>query len=119
MILLILEKKGEKGNAPSRAKAYAIRVSANIALAPVNIWTRIEKENMIVPPTRPPESRKICAAGRPVGEVRTVLRSEMQKHRVTVNIHPTAAEIVTAQRIACGPIIAASCVSSDMCVVPS
>jgi hypothetical protein len=43
----------------------------------------------------------------------------MQKQKVMVSIQPIIPEIVTAYLIAIGPRIAALCVSSDMCVVPS
>ena len=109
----------ENGRAPSRAKAYAIRVSANIAEHPVKNWTRMTKNHIAVPPFTPPAFKKIWAAGRPVGLEMIASKSVVQKHIVTVKIQPRIPEIVTAQRIAIGPLIAASCVSSDMCVVPS
>lgn len=104
----------ENGKASSRAKAYAIRVSANMAEQPVKNCTRIAKDHIIVPPVLPPASRKICAAGSPVGDLRTASRSVMQKHIVTVNIHPKAPDTTTAVWIATGPLTAASWVSSDM-----
>lgn len=42
-----------------------------------------------------------------------------QKLNVMVSIQPTIPETMTARRMAIGPRMAASCVSSDMCVVPS
>lgn len=109
----------ENGSALSRANAKAMRVSANMAEQPVKNWTRMTKNHIAVPPDLPPALRKIWAAGMPVGELIMASRSVVQKQSVTVSIHPTNPDIVTAQRIAWGPRMAASCVSSDMCVVPS
>ena len=58
----------ENGRASSRANAYAILVSANIAEQPVKNWTSITQNHITVAPVLPPALRKICAAGRPVGE---------------------------------------------------
>lgn len=74
---------------------------------------------MAVPPLFPAAFKKICAAGIPVGELRMASRSVAQKQNVTVSIQPTTPDIVTAHRMAIGPRMAASCVSSDMWVVPS
>lgn len=90
----------EKGRALSRAKAKAMRVSANIAEQPVKNWTRMTKNHIIVPPVLPPALRKIWAAGMPVGELTMASRSVVQKQSVTVIIHPTKPDIVTAHRIA-------------------
>lgn len=49
----------ENGRASSRAKAYAIRVSASMAEQPVKNWTRMANPHMIVPPVFPPAFRKI------------------------------------------------------------
>ncbi len=57
----------ENGRASSRANAYAILVSANIAEHPVKNCTRMTKHHIAVPPLTPPAFKKICAAGRPVG----------------------------------------------------
>jgi hypothetical protein len=98
----------EKGKASSRANAYAILVSANMAEQPVKNWTRITKNHITVPPVRPPALRKICAAGIPVGLLRMASRSLMQKHIDTVSIHPKTPETRTAVRMATGPRMAAS-----------
>lgn len=104
----------ENGKAPSLANAYAILVSANSAEIPVKNWIRITKDHMIVPPTLPPAFKKIWAAGIPVGDVMVASRSPRQKQNVTVNIHPTIPDTMTAVLIAIGPRTAASWVSSDM-----
>jgi hypothetical protein len=77
------------------------------------------KNHITVPPVFPPALRNICAAGIPIGLAIIAPKSVVQKQNVTVKIHPTIPEIVTAYRIAIGPLIAALCVSSAMCVVPS
>ena len=86
----------EKGIAPSRANANPILVSASIAEHPVKNCTRIEKNHITVPPVLPPALRKIWAAGIPVGEPMIASKSVVQKHSVTVSIHPTIPDIVTA-----------------------
>lgn len=104
----------ENGNASSRAKAYAIRVSANMAEQPVKNCTSVASPHIIVPPVFPPALRKICAAGRPVGVFKISSRSVTQKHRQTVNIQPIAPETRTAVWMARGPKEAALWVSSDI-----
>ena len=69
---------------------------------------------MMVPPVRPPALRKIWAAGRPVGDARMLSKSLRQKQKVIVSIQPTIPETTMASRIARGPRIAASWVSSDI-----
>lgn len=49
----------EKGNASSRANAYAILVSASMAEHPVKNWINITQNHMLVPPLRPPAFKKI------------------------------------------------------------
>ena len=104
----------EKGKASSRANAYAILVSANMAEQPVKNWTSITQNHMAVAPFRPPALRKICAAGRPVGEDMIPSKSVIQKQKVTVSIQPMTPETTTASLMATGPRIAASWVSSDI-----
>ena len=104
----------ENGNASSLANAYAILVSASMAEQPVKNWMRMTQNHMIVPPVLPPAFRKICAAGRPVGEARMASKSFMQKQKVMVSIQPMRPETRTAMRMATGPRMAASRVSSDM-----
>lgn len=100
VVVLTLEKNFEKGRAPSRANAYAIRVSASIAEQPVKNWTRMAKNHITVPPTCPPALRNICAAGSPVGESIIASRSVVQKQNVIVNSQPRIPDIVTAWRMA-------------------
>ena len=90
----------ENGRALSRAKAKAMRVSANMAEQPVKNWTRMTKNHITVPPVLPPALRNICAAGMPVGELIIASRLVVQKQSVTVIIHPTSPDIVTAHRMA-------------------
>ena len=104
----------ENGKASSRAKAYAILVFASIAEQPVKNWISITQNHITVPPLRPPAFRNICAAGRPVGVASIPSKSCMQKQNVIVSIQPMRPDTSTARRIATGPRIAASCVSSDM-----
>lgn len=104
----------EKGNAASRAKAHAILEFASMAVQPVKNWTRMTKNHMTVPPVLPPAFRKICATGSPVGVAMMSSKSDMQKQKVTVNIHPTTPDTRMAALMATGPRMAASCVSSDM-----
>lgn len=119
VLVLTRDQIDEKGNASSLANAYAIRESESIEEHPVKNCTRITKNHIIVPPSLPPALRKICAAGIPVGLLIILSRSVVQKQNVTVRIHPSTAEIVTACRMARGPSIAALCISSLRCVVPS
>jgi hypothetical protein len=98
----------ENGRASSRAKAYAIRVSASMAEQPVKNWTKIASPHMIVPPVFPPAFRNIWAAGRPVGVRRMLSRSVKQKHIEIVRIQPIMPETRTADWIASGPSEAAS-----------
>lgn len=104
----------ENGTASSRANAYAMRVSANMAEQPVKNCTRIANPHITVPPVWPPAFRKICAAGRPVGVCRMASRSVMQKQRQIVRSQPMRPETMTADWMAKGPRAAASWVSSDM-----
>ena len=85
-----------------------------MAEQPVKNCTRMTKNHITVPPVLPPAFRNICATGRPVGVDMTPSKSFIQKQNVMVNIHPTIPETRTAILIATGPLIAASCVSSDM-----
>ena len=91
-----------------------MRALASIAEHPVKNCTRITKNHMMVPPTGPPALRNICAMGIPVGLAMMASKSVRQKQKVTVSIQPTAPETRMAARIATGPRMAASCVSSDM-----
>lgn len=104
----------ENGSASSRAKAYAILVSASIAEQPVKNWTRMANAHITVPPFFPPALRKIWAAGSPVGEFRMPSKSVKQKHMVTVRNQPKTPDTKTAVWMATGPRTAASWVSSDM-----
>jgi hypothetical protein len=49
----------ENGRASSRANAYAILVSANMAEQPVKNWTKITQAHITVPPVLPPALKKI------------------------------------------------------------
>lgn len=59
VILFTFAKNGENGRAPSRANAYAMRVSANMAEQPVKNCTRMTKNHITLPPLWPPALRKI------------------------------------------------------------
>ena len=72
------------------------------------------QNHIMVPPVLPPALRKICAAGRPVGDARIPSKSFIQKQNVIVSIQPTIPETKMAVLIASGPKLAASCVSSDI-----
>jgi hypothetical protein len=85
-----------------------------MAEQPVKNWTKMTKNHIIVPPVLPPALKKICATGRPDGVPIIPSTSDMQKQNVTVSIQPTTPDTRIAVLIATGPLIAASCVSSDM-----
>jgi hypothetical protein len=91
-----------------------MRALASIAEQPVKNCTRMTKNHITVPPAFPPALRKICATGMPVGLAMIPSKSVRQKQKVTVSIHPTTPETRMATRMATGPRIAASWVSSDM-----